>query len=384
MHRISHLILKKLTGQLSAEEETELQAWTRECEANSQLYGRLTDPHQLKRSLDLWEMTDTERYRSAMQSQVNGILWRSRLKRLSVAAAVVAVVIGVFFALTGRMDMRLDNSGDLTAENVPLTPADIKPGTTCAVLSDASGNNVVLNAADTAKVAATLLATGSSEVEERELCLDVPRGGEFKVQLEDGTEVWLNSASRLYYPAKFSDSARRVHIEGEAYLCVTTDSLRPFYVESGNQLIRVYGTSFNVRSYPEDQEICTTLEKGKVSISRADLSGGELMLTPGHQAVFTTTDSQVRVREVDTEVVTSWRNGRFVFENQSLLSIMQDLSRWYDFEYEFADASLQDEEFMGSIPRYSDFNTAISILEKCGGIRFSIDDGKVCISRINN
>ena len=60
---------------------------------------------------------------------------------------------------------------------------------------------------------------------------------------------------------------------------------------------------------------------------------------------------------------------------------MQDLSRWYDFDYEIADASLGKEEFMGSIPRYSDFTTAISILEKCGGIRFTVADGKVIVSR---
>ena len=208
-----------------------------------------------------------------------------------------------------------------------------------------------------------------------------PRGGEFKVQLEDGTEVWLNSSSKLYYPKTFSGDVRKVRIEGEAYFAVATDSLRPFYVETENQLVRVYGTSFNIRYYPEESEVYTTLEKGRVSLQRADDLGGELFLTPGHQSVFAISDMKVRVRPVNTDVVTSWRKGRFVFEHQTLLRIMQDLSRWYDFDYEIADASLGKEEFMGSIPRYSDFTTAISILEKCGGIRFTVADGKVIVSR---
>ena len=329
-------------------------------------------------------MVDSDRRCQEMQRQVNGIMWRTRLKRGAAAAAIALGVFGLGALLVDRMDMRVADAPAVAEHTLPLTPDDIKPGVTCAVLSDAAGHNVTLNASDTAKVTTVLINTNDMDTTSRELCLDVPRGGEFKVQLEDGTEVWLNSASRLYYPNTFGDEMRRIRVEGEAYLAVATDSLRPFYVESDNQLIRVYGTEFNVRCYPEDSEICTTLAKGRVSIRRADDVGGELFLTPGHQAVFATTDSKVRVREVDTDVITSWRNGRFVFENQTLLRIMQDLSRWYDFDYEFADESLKTEEFMGSIPRYSDFTTAISILEKCGGIRFSIDDGKVHISRTDN
>lgn len=220
-------------------------------------------------------------------------------------------------------------------------------------------------------------------MQDQDLCLDVPRGGEFKMLLEDGTEVWLNSASRLYYPAKFGDDMRKVRVEGEAYFAVAADSLCPFYVETDNQLVRVYGTEFNVRHYPEETLVATTLKTGSVAISRADQVGGELFITPGHQAMFDTADSEVSVRSVDAEVVTSWRNGRFVFEHQTLLHIMQDLGRWYDFDYEFTDESLKKEEFMGSIPRYSDFTTAISILEKCGNIRFAVTDGKVIVSRIN-
>lgn len=384
MQRVSQLILKKMSGRLTPAEEAELQAWLNESEANRRLYGRLTDPAVLKETFDLWRMVDSSRPCRDMQNQVNRMLWSSRIRRWSVAAAVVLAVLVAGSIIVGRMDMRVSDSPIASRTEIPQSVEDIKHGVTRAVLSDEAGHNVVLNATDTAKVTTILLAGHETDSIRHELCLDVPRGGEFKVQLEDGTEVWLNSASRLYYPNAFGNDMRHIRVEGEAYLAVATDSLRPFYVETDNQMIRVYGTSFNVRCYPEDREIYTTLEKGKVSIRRADEVGGELFLTPGHQAVFASTDSKVSVREVNTDVITSWRNGRFVFENQTLLRIMQDLSRWYDFEYEFADSSLENEEFMGSIPRYSDFTTAISILEKCGGIRFSVDDGKVRITRTDN
>lgn len=84
---------------------------------------------------------------------------------------------------------------------------------------------------------------------------------------------------------------------------------------------------------------------------------------------------------VDPAAVTSWRHGRFVFDDQPLERIMRDLSRWYDFRYEFADDSLRSRVFMGGIPRYADFRTAIQVLENCGGIRFTLTpDNKILIS----
>ena len=382
MDRISQLLIKRLSTPLTPQEQQELSEWAGDSSANRQLFDRLTAPSDLKHSLDLWRMVDSSRACADMQRQVNAIIWRLRLRRVSVAAAVIIVLVAGLLLLTRPSAGEGDGSPMLAAVTDTVTVADIKPGVTRALLSDASGRTVLLSASDTVTSASEFITGGNRAAEElRDLCLNVPRGGEFKIQLEDGTEVWLNSDTRLYYPPSFSDNMRHVRVDGEAYFAVATDSLRPFCVETAGQIIRVYGTSFNVRNYPEEHNVYTTLEHGAVSLSRIGGSSGELFLTPGHQAVFSTDDERVNVKPVDTEVVTSWRKGRFVFENQSLLRIMQDLGRWYDFDYEFADPALEQEEFMGSIPRYSDFTTAIAILEKCGGIRFTVTDGKVVISR---
>lgn len=382
MNRISQLLLKRLTSPLTPSETAELQEWIDASDANRELYHRLSDPATLKAALDLWHMVDPSRACSDMQRRVDTILLPRRVMRYVAAAVAVLAVLGSVFLFRPDLHVSDPVRQPMTASADSVSIDDLKPGVTRATLSDASGHSVLLNAADTAVVSTRLLTAAVPEIDIPDLCLDVPRGGEFKILLEDGTEVWLNSDSRLYYPQEFIGRERRVRIEGEAYFSVATDSLRPFYVQSGTQVIRVYGTSFNVRSYPEEGEVLTTLESGSVSLSRYGSPGGELYLTPGHQAVFNLSDSQVSVKPVDTEVVTSWKNGRFVFENQTLVRIMQDLSRWYDFRYEFTDPTLEDEIFMGSIPRYSDFTTAISILEKCGGIRFTATDGKVIISRI--
>ena len=87
------------------------------------------------------------------------------------------------------------------------------------------------------------------------------------------------------------------------------------------------------------------------------------------------------IRRVNTEMVTSWKEGMFVFEEQNLEQIMRSLSRWYDFNFTFKDASLKNIVFMGSINRYADFDDVIEILKKSGGINFTIDGREVLISK---
>ena len=150
--------------------------------------------------------------------------------------------------------------------------------------------------------------------------------------LEDSTVVWLNSESTLSYPEVFRASERRVHVTGEAYFAVKPDDSRPFYVETDEQVVRVYGTAFNVRTYADDPCVCTTLEHGSIAISLAETPSGEVRFSPGHQARLNRQDSKLDMLiVVDPQVITGWRNGRFVFQNQPLSVIMRDLARWYDF-----------------------------------------------------
>ena len=200
MHRISQLFIKKISTRLSAEEEAALQAWANESEENRRLYDRLADHSSLKATMDLWRMVDSRRAAADMQHRIDRILWRQRLWRYGAVAAVAVVILGLTTLFYTSTETVVDDVRVAVQTAMPLTAEDIKPGVTYALLSDAAGHNVVLNAADTAKVATVLLTVSGDSLDMTDLCLDVPRGGEFKVQLEDGTEVWLNSASKLYYP----------------------------------------------------------------------------------------------------------------------------------------------------------------------------------------
>ena len=134
----------------------------------------------------------------------------------------------------------------------------------------------------------------------------------------------------------------------------------------------------NINAYNEENCIYTTLVSGSIALRPLNDTHAELVLTPGHQAVFLKSDRSTRVRPVDTRAVTSWHDGRFSFEELTLQQIMTTLSRWYNFDFRFADERLVSTVFKGSAPRYAELAEVLSILEKSGGITFRVE-GKTIV-----
>ena len=386
MDRISLLILKKITSSLSTDEAMELETWIGNNPARRNLVDRLTDPSALDEEYAGELRIRHERPARDMALRIQHMHRQHTRRRVLRAAAAIAAttVIGAaaWLYITGGSDSS-DNATPPLAGAI-LSIDDIAPGKTGAVYKTANGDAVALGASDTAIMANRLPIRHPDRCDANRpadnLCLEVARGHEFKIMLEDSTVVWLNSESTLSYPEVFSASERRVHVTGEAYFAVKPDASRPFYVETDVQVVRVYGTAFNVRTYADDPCVCTTLEHGSIAISLAETPSGEVRLSPGHQARLNRQDSKLDMLVVDPQVITGWRNGRFVFQNQPLSVIMRDLARWYDFEYEFDDPDLQDIIFMGSIPRYSDFSVAKRILERSGGIELKASGSKIIIT----
>ena len=381
MDHIRSLLYRHLTGRLTPAERQQLEQWAGDNADRQALLKRLADPDYVSRQLERRTLVSVDRPMADMQQRVSAIRRRRMVRTFSIAA-MIAVILGV--ASTYIIHVGQESEDIPTLAEAPASPKtleEITPGTTRARLITTSGESVDLSASDTTSMQSRMMLAQNCHVQDtRQLCLDVPRGGEFKIILEDSTEVWLNSESTLSYPEVFSPTERRVRVTGEAYFAVRPDAKRPFYVETDEQVVRVYGTTFNVRAYADDPYIYTTLEHGSISIRRSESPSGEVRMSPGHQALLNREDSKLNMRIVDTQVITGWRNGRFVFEDQPLSVIMRDLARWYDFEYEFDDPSLADIIFMGSIPRYSDFTVAKRILERSGDIELRTADNKIIIS----
>ena len=376
-HLISVLICKQIVGKASEDERKMIELWRKESEWNEAAYQRLLDPERMQMELSRSALTDYHRPLEEMKHRL-GIDKKQKVHNKTFVysfvamAAVIVLIVGVTSIYYHSTESRVVTSQPVIAK------AEITHGTTCATLTIGNGQKIVLgaNAAQNSKKIAQAVKGSKNEMNN----LQTPRGGEFKVTLEDGTEVWLNAETTLRYPESFEGDARRVEVSGEAYFKVAHDNAKPFYVVSGGQEVRVYGTEFNVHAYPGEADIYTTLVTGSIALKPVNGNSSELMLTPGHQAVFSNADASAKVRSVDTEIVTSWRSGTFVFEDQTLDMIMKTLSRWYNFDYEFTDKSLSNTEFIGSIPKYGKFSDVVEIFNRMGGIHLHQNGRKVIIS----
>ncbi|WP_303917702.1 FecR family protein [Draconibacterium sediminis] len=200
--------------------------------------------------------------------------------------------------------------------------------------------------------------------------LIVPRGGEYDLVLSDGTEVKINSESILRYPVVFEKGKRNVELIGEAFFHVKTDSLRPFVVTSAEHQVKVYGTSFNVKSYKNDDYIATTLVSGKVTVSSDKKDAAEQLLKPGYQSIYKRESAEFEQKQVDIKEFTAWKDGRFYFRNMPLEEITQILARWYDVDFKFKNKTVKNLTFNGNLKRYDNIQLILNQLGKTNEITF--------------
>lgn len=211
--------------------------------------------------------------------------------------------------------------------------------------------------------------------------LSVPRGtGVYRITLSDGTEIWLNSDSRLEYPGQFAADERRVRVSGEAYFKVHRDTNRPFIVETPRQSVTVLGTEFNVSAYPSEAE-STTLASGSVSVSPQ--AGTPTTLVPGEQAVLDSITHTLSVHKVNVNNVISWKNGIISIENLSLSEILKIVSRAYNVDFVSAIPPSEDIVLRGSVSSEESLEVFLSVLSKIADINFKMrTDGKIEVQKI--
>lgn len=204
----------------------------------------------------------------------------------------------------------------------------------------------------------------------------VPRGGEYSLELSDGSKVWLNAESELTYPAVFMTGERRMKLKGEGYFEVAEDSLRPFIVESYANTVKVLGTRFNIAAYCVAEAVKTTLLQGKIKVSNGCQ---EKELLPGQQAVCM--DHEIHVKEVDADVVISYVKGIFEFDDMLLGEITDQLERWYNVNFIYLFPELRNLTFTGAAPRYDKLDFILNMLEKLADVHFVMGEGVIQVTK---
>jgi len=326
-----------------------------------------------------------EDIRRALEPQA--VIRRMSRRRVAVAAAVLVLVAGGgYFALRGPRE-------DMSVARVVHGAAvkDVLPGSDKAVLELGDGSQVVLDSTgaggirrqggvEVVKKGAgglkyTAVEAPAAVVYNR---LTTPKGGQYRLELQDGTKVWLNAGSSIRYPTAFTGAERRVEIRGEAYFQVAQNPHQPFRVSvegaaGGGQEIEVLGTEFNVNGYADEPDARTTLIDGGVRVVRGDEN---VVLKPAQQAVGSV--AGLRKQEAaDLEQVVAWKSGAFGFEDADVPEILRQIGRWYDVEVVYA-GKVPGDRFTGRFSRNTSLTGVLKILN-ISGVRLEAENKTIVV-----
>ena len=276
----------------------------------------------------------------------------------------------------------------LPEPQVPLAK-NIAPAGKPPTLSLSDGTTLVLSEAQPGIVVGeTLTYLDGSDVNHGgradTYTLRTPPGRTYRVKLPDSTNVWLNAASTLTYPSRFSEPERRVTLTGEAYFSVAKNVDKPFIVNSRDQRIEVTGTEFNVSAYPDETFTATTLLSGSVIVAT---QGGDPAtpatvhrLSPGQQSILQ--QGAFRIQQVDTDQYTAWMSDRFNFNGKPLPAVMRELARWYGIKVAYK-GTMPDIVFYGGAQRNNNLDMVLILLET-NGINYQLTpDTTLILSKVN-
>ncbi len=315
------------------------------------------------------------------------------------AAAALILVFAIYY-----FDRPV--SAPIAAAPVKQPEHDRGPGGNIAVLTLSDGSSITLDSAQNgvlaqqgntkiSKLSNGQLAyslSGDSPFKEQRgkgrgeayNTLTTPRGGQYKLTLPDGSNVWLNAASSIRYPTAFSGKERSVSITGEAYFEIAKDPSMPFKVllpgsrqgegRGEDRAIQVLGTHFNVNAYADENILKATLLEGSIRLL-SNNTGSQL--EPGQQGQLNNSGRIAVVQNADIEEAVAWKNGRFNFNNADIQTVMRQIARWYDVEVVF-EGKLPTEKFEGEIPRSSNISEVFKILE-LSNVHFKVENKKVTV-----
>ncbi|MEQ2975759.1 FecR domain-containing protein [Butyricimonas faecihominis] len=385
-YKIAALIQRYVSGNATEEERNEVERWMAESEEHGVLMEKFRSDVFLQEQLAEHDIFDVEvafkRFRKSKREKERRLL----VYRVAGVAAVLLVVLGVAVYSWIRKETGPENMAQLVEV--------LSPGSSRATLILAGGKEVHLNDSmhlEIKEQMAMIKVKGdevyysedaeyadSSDLQPSINKVVTSRGGEYKLVLSDGTKVWLNADSRFEFPSKFVGQERCVYVEGEVYFEVAKDVSHPFVVTTKQAKVRVLGTSFNVRAYP-DEIYRTTLLEGCVEVLyKKDV----VKLQPHEQWIL---DEGVgRVAPVNVRMAASWKNGSFAFDDEPLLNVFQELERWYDVHVFIANEEIREMKFTGIFPRYANMDKVLNIVELATGVSCKVSNRTIVISKHEN
>lgn len=348
--KITNELLKKYAdNQCSPEERIYVERWYNEYAASKQVkHPNLEKINVLNE--EIWQGIETK---IAQKPKYN-------FSFLKVAAAVV-ITVGVSFAI-----YKLNSGGEHQNKEAV---AHFVSGKVRAEVSVASNNATVYSDSDIKKIMSELK-------EKQEVAIRTSVGEEYHAILSDGSEIWLNANSELVIPANYNETYRDLNLlKGEAYFKVAKDKTKPFRVFAAKTKIQALGTEFNVNYYGENKSVKAFLVEGTISVTKFNeqsvVKPNQLYQTDDVKGV----SSVVEVENPSTQY--AWKSGYFEYANTPLPEIIEELSRWYNFNFKIS-SEYKNKTLTGKISRKQPFNEVLAILE-FAGVKYRKEGGNLIL-----
>lgn len=365
-------ILAYIHGELDERERATVEREITECEETRALFNKLYHEHLKIRWGTRAQLiqTDYPTFKARMKPR--------RRILVSAAAAVAVLFIGITILF-------LHEKSNIQEQPLHLA-SEIQPGSFQAILTLSTGQTIPIADLTTEireqhGINIQIKQNGiiqypqlkfkdSAQLKPIYNYITTPRGGEFVLDLSDGTKVWLNSDSRIDFPVQFTGKQREVWLtQGEAYFDVAHDSLRPFIVHLKEDInLRVYGTAFNANTH-DPRNIQVVLVDGSVGISKG---GEQKMLKPNQKAEYSKELDRITISDTDVTPYIAWKDGNFIFNNETLESILDRLSLWYDFDVFYVNKDLRNIRLSGDMKKYDDIGKLLYFFEQISEVKFSI------------
>lgn len=216
--------------------------------------------------------------------------------------------------------------------------------------------------------------------EENFYIAEAPLGQKAKVELPDGSTVWLNSGSNIRYSSNFNKKNRTLELNGEAFFDVRKNTGKPFFVHTPFLDVSVTGTRFNVNAYDDESFIETSLIEGKVNV----LLKGErksYQLTPGNVLAYSKSSQEISTFRLVEDVATGWKDNRLIFINDDFNKLARKIEKWYDVEVVYNPDEFKNNKLTVRLLEGEQLNHLLEIIETAVGANCTIKANKIYITK---
>ncbi len=320
--KFSNLVSKVLAGEARYYEKQELKKFLLDSKEHTHLFNQLKEYWDADVQLNT---TNKESFEQSVMAQLNfePEIRKSKYKKLYLRIASVAAV--VFFAMTcGMAYLYVSAPNEIYTYSAQLAPIEYK--------------------------------------------------------LADGTRVTLNKNSSLTHTSKFGDKRRNVKLTGEAFFKVATDKSRPFAVEALGTKTEVLGTSFNVRSNAETNEVTTTLVEGSVKFIAENCA---MILKPGEEIIYSNRTKQYAIARTDVQFNTAWTSGRFRYSNLTFAGLVEKLGKIYKIDIIVDDKNVANRIVSASFLTDEPVENILEALKNELRFTYKVESNQIIISSIN-